>query len=127
MFKEHIKEWVDALRGRGQQERADKMAQLYAAKGYMAALNFFLETAVQRRLARQSRGEYVDPLGIADLYVRLGNRKQAFVYLNRAYHHRSYGLTFFLQENSSLAGEPEFNDLVHRIGLPQPRMTRASN
>ena len=127
MFKEHIQEWVDALRGSGQQERADKMAQLYAAKGYTAALNFFLATAVERRLARQRRGEYVDPLGIADLYVRLGNKKQGFMYLNRAYQQRSYGLAFFLQENSSLVGEPEFSDLVHRIGLPQPRMSRASN
>lgn len=127
MFKEHIKEWVDALRGSGQQERADKMAQLYAAKGYTAALNFFLETAVQRRLARQSRGEYVDPLGIADLYVRLGNRKQAFVYLNRAYQQRSYGLAFFLQENSSLVGEPEFTELVHRIGLPDAGRLQTSD
>jgi TolB-like protein/DNA-binding winged helix-turn-helix (wHTH) protein/Tfp pilus assembly protein PilF len=127
MFKEHIAEWVTALRGGGQQARADKMAQLYAAKGYTAAMNFFLESAVQRRLARLSRGEYVDPLGIADLYARLGNKKQAFVYLNRAYQQRSYGLAFFLQQNSSLVGEPEFTELVQRIALPQPRITRASN
>jgi TolB-like protein/DNA-binding winged helix-turn-helix (wHTH) protein/Tfp pilus assembly protein PilF len=118
MFKEHIQEWVGALRGSGQQARADKMARLYGAKSYAVAMNFFLETAVQRRLARQSRGEYVDPLGVADLYVRLGDRKQAFVYLNRAYEQRSYGLTFFLTENSSLADEPGFAQLVHRVGLP---------
>ena len=123
MSKEHIQEWVAALRGRGQKARAEKMAQLYAAKGYTAAMNFFLVTAVQRHLARQSRGEYVDPLGIADLYVRLGDRRQALVYLNRAYQQRSYGLAFFLQENASLAVEPEFLELVHRIGLPSPGTT----
>jgi len=120
MFKEHVEEWVAALRGTGQQARADKMAQLYTAKGYTVAMNFFLETAVQRRLARQSRGEYVDPLGIAEIYVQLGDRRQALVYLNRAYQQRSYGLAFFLHENASLAGEQEFTELVHRIGLPLP-------
>lgn len=123
LFKEHIAEWVDALRGSGQPARADEMAQLYATKGYTAAMNAFLETAVQRRLARQSRGEYVDPLGIADLYMRLGNRKQALVYVNRAYQQRSYGLAFFLQEHSSLVGEPEFKELAQSIGLPQPGTT----
>jgi TolB-like protein/DNA-binding winged helix-turn-helix (wHTH) protein/Tfp pilus assembly protein PilF len=118
MFKEQIDEWAAALRGGGQQVRADKMAQLSATKGYSAAMNFFLETAVQRRAARQSRGEYVDPVGMADLYLRLGDRKQALAYLNRAYQERAYGLAFFLQENTSLAGEPGFSELVHRIGLP---------
>ena len=117
MSKEHIQEWVAALRGRGQKARAEKMAQLYAASGYRAAMNFFLVTAVQRRLARQNRGEYVDPLGIADLYVRLGDRRQALVYLNRAYNQRSYGLAFFLHENAVLAAEPEFMELRQRIGL----------
>jgi TolB-like protein len=118
MYKENIEEWLIPLRANGQQARADRMAQLYATQGYQEAMNHFLSTAVQRRLARKKRGEYVDPIGMADLYTRLGDRENALAYLNRAFEERSWGLPFVKYNFATLGSDPRFADLLQRIGVP---------
>src|SRR5579859_4284194 len=78
--------------------------------------------AVLRRLTTVSgdaRGESI-PIGIAQAFAALGEKDQAFLWLEKDLQHRDGGLTLlkvfpFLD---SLHDDPRFLDLLRRIGLP---------
>jgi serine/threonine protein kinase/Tfp pilus assembly protein PilF len=62
-----------------------------------------------------------DPTSIARGYARLGDKDQAFAWLEKAYADRSVGL-LALKENpsyDSLRSDPRYADLLRRVGLPQ--------
>jgi TolB-like protein/lipopolysaccharide biosynthesis regulator YciM len=118
MYREHIEEWATALRLRGQQQRAARMSSIYAQQGYQPAMRFFLETAVQRRLARKQQGMWLDPLGMADLYMRLGDHDRAISYLRQAVAERSWAVPFIKYNFSALNSDPRFRELLREIGLP---------
>ena len=64
---------------------------------------------------------YSSAFGIAALYSDLGDKDQAFQWLNTAYQehgHLLYGLrTDFALD--SLRSDPRYAELVRKIGLPQ--------
>lgn len=64
---------------------------------------------------------YVSPYEIARIYVGLGEREQAFEWLEKAYQGRSDLLTRLQVDPTfdSLRSEPRFADLVRRVGLEQ--------
>jgi len=56
------------------------------------------------------------------IYVGLGEKDEAFAWLNRAYEERSYILAEYLTTDArldTLHSDPRFAELVRRIGLPQ--------
>jgi hypothetical protein len=59
--------------------------------------------------------------GIASLYADLGDKDQAFRWLNTAYQERDEGLvslrTYFLLD--PLRSDARFAELVRKVGLPQ--------
>ena len=59
--------------------------------------------------------------GIAALYSDLGDKDQAFQWLNTAYRERDYWLiglrTNFLFD--PIRSDPRFGEMVHKVGLPQ--------
>lgn len=93
------------------------LAVVYVLSGHRAQAR-----AMLRRLTAVSegaRGESI-PIGIAQAYAALGDKDQAFVWLEKDFQHRDGGLTLikvfpFL---GSLHEDPRFRDLVRRIGLP---------
>jgi TolB-like protein/Flp pilus assembly protein TadD len=74
------------------------------------------------QLKELSAHSYVAPYNFAAIYAGLGDKDQAFAWLDRAYVDRSGFLAFYLKSDAhmdSLRSDPRFKDLVRRIGLPE--------
>ncbi len=58
-------------------------------------------------------------LGIAKIYVALGEREQAFQSLERAYQNRDFCVIFLKVDPTldPLCSDPRFQDLMRRVGL----------
>ena len=71
------------------------------------------------QLQEESTHKYVSPYSIACIYEGLGEKDQAFVWLERAYAERDGGMTDLKvdPEFASLHSDPRFTDLLRRIGL----------
>jgi hypothetical protein len=63
----------------------------------------------------------VSPYEVAGVYARLGNREQAFSWLEKAYAGRDSGIVALNVEPvfQGLRADPRLQNLVKRIGLPQ--------
>ena len=65
---------------------------------------------------------YVASYNVAIIYAGLGEKDQAFAWLDRAYKDRSYYLADYLPTDArldNLRSDPRFADLRRRVGLPQ--------
>lgn len=71
-------------------------------------------------LREQAKRRYVSPYEFALVYTGLGENKQAFAWLQKAYEDRSPRLILLKvdQKLDSLHSDPRFADLVRRVGLP---------
>jgi serine/threonine-protein kinase len=77
--------------------------------------------AVLNRLKQLSAHEYVSAVSIALIYSGLGEKDQAFAWLEEGYKERSFQMQGLKKEPrwDSLRSDPRFQDLLRRIGLPQ--------
>lgn len=73
------------------------------------------------QLKQRSEQSYVSPYFIALVYTGLGDKDQAFEWLEKAYNERHPYLAFFKVEPvfDTLRSDPRFADLLRRIGLSQ--------
>ena len=55
------------------------------------------------------------------MYIGLGDKDQAFVWIEKAYQERSNFVTYLrvVPLVDSLRSDPRFSDLIRRVGLPQ--------
>jgi tetratricopeptide (TPR) repeat protein len=95
----------------------------WEALGYAYAKSGQREEALKildQLQARAGRGEYVLPLGIAWIYVGLGDKDQAFVWLDKAFAERSDALRQIKTNPiyDPLRSDPRFTDLLLRMHLP---------
>ena len=114
-YDEAMAEWRQSLTLDGDTQLAARMTEAYERSGYSGAMQVWLMALLDK-----SRREYVSPLRIAELYVLLGNKKQAFVWLENAFQEHNGGL---MKLNSyplwdPLRSDRRFADLVRRVGLP---------
>ncbi len=74
-------------------------------------------------LKRRRQTSYVAPTPFVDAYLGLGDNEQALAWLERAYYEQSNILQLIkvYPNFDPLRGDPRFVDLVHRVGLDQPR------
>jgi eukaryotic-like serine/threonine-protein kinase len=72
-----------------------------------------------RNMEEQSTKRYVSPHHIAIVYVGLGQKDQAFEWLEKALDHREEILVFLNVDPTwdSLREDPRFKDLIRRVGL----------
>lgn len=73
------------------------------------------------QLDKLSKECFVSPYYIAMVFIGLGEKDQAFAYLEKAYVEREY-LLLFLKGNpifDSLRDDPRFTALLNKIGLPE--------
>jgi len=95
---------------------ASAMAQGYREGGWKGALGKALEARLTQR-----KNDYVSPYELATLYASLGDKDQAFRWLDAAYGDRNLGL---MRLNSDflldpIRSDPRFSELVRKVGLPQ--------
>jgi TolB-like protein/DNA-binding winged helix-turn-helix (wHTH) protein/Tfp pilus assembly protein PilF len=72
------------------------------------------------RLNEMARGKYVTPYGVALVYAGLGDKDQAFAWLNKAVAGRSHWLVWLNRDPrwDRIRTDPRFDDLQKRVGLP---------
>jgi tetratricopeptide (TPR) repeat protein len=67
-----------------------------------------------------SKQQYVSPLDFAIVYTGLGDREMAFQWLETAYSQRVARIQELNEPHfDSLRGDPRFDDLLRRIGIPR--------
>jgi TolB-like protein/Tfp pilus assembly protein PilF len=91
------------------------LAQGYAFVGQRDQARKMLE-----KLEKQSKRTFVAPTEIGLIYAALGERHQAFAWLERAYEQRDSGLLMLKVDArfDLLRPDPRFQDLLRRVGLP---------
>ena len=95
---------------------ADALAEGFQAGGWKSAM----QKGIEARL-RQRKSGYASPFEIAVFYTELGNKDQAFLWLDTAYREREFQMES-LKTNFALGplrSDPRFAELVRRVGLTQ--------
>jgi len=90
------------------------LGMCYGLAGRKAQANKILN-----ELLELSQRRYVTPPALANVYIGLGDKDQAFFWLEKAYQERSYYLAFLkvFPGDDSLRSDPRFDDLLRRMGL----------
>jgi serine/threonine protein kinase/tetratricopeptide (TPR) repeat protein len=97
--------------------------ELWSGLGHAYAVSGKRDEAqkVLDHLKELSAHSYVAPYNVVVIYAGLGEKDEAFDWLNRAYDDRSYTLVEYLTTDArldSLHSDPRFDELRRRIGLP---------
>ena len=121
MYEEAIAEYQRAIELSG--SSTDKLfisanlGTAYAASGRGDQARDILD-----RLKEQSQRRYVSQVDIAEIHAALGEKDQAFEWLEKAYEARSSDLRFLKVSPSftdSLRLDPRFTDLLRRVGFAE--------
>ena len=92
------------------------LGQAFRSDGWKGALS----KAIEVRKAQRKTG-YSSAYEIASMYADLGDKDQAFQWLNTAYQEREEGMlglkTDFLLD--PVRSDPRLAELVRKVGLPQ--------
>jgi TolB-like protein len=119
MYSEAIAEFKKAIPLTARSESTLSKAGLghvYAVTGRKSDARIVLG-----ELKQTSAQQYVPATSIALIYAGLGEKDEAFVWLDRAYEERAFQMQWIKIEPrwDSLRSDPRFKELLHRIGLPQ--------
>ncbi|MGA2924324.1 MAG: protein kinase [Candidatus Sulfotelmatobacter sp.] len=119
MYPQVIEEWkaiVQLSADRNESDFASALEKGFRSAGWKGALTKGIEV----RQAQRKTG-YCSAFRIAGMYAELGDKDQAFQWLNTAYQERDFFLfglkTDFLLD--PLHSDPRFAELVRKVGLPQ--------
>ena len=118
MYPQVIEEWKTYGKLSGDRNQAEFVSALergFRSAGWKGALT----KGIEIRQAQRKTG-YSSAYGIAALYADLGDKDQAFAWLNTAYQEREVLLismkTDFLLD--PIRSDPRFAELVRKVGLP---------
>lgn len=92
-----------------------EMKNAYEKGGWRA----YLQASLTRILKRAEQGN-TTPFLVAVVYANLGQKDEAFAWLEKAYQQRDFRVTLIRVsfEFDSLQSDPRYADLLKRIGLP---------
>jgi eukaryotic-like serine/threonine-protein kinase len=119
MYPQVVEEWKIFSQLTG--DRKDSQFATSLDKGFQAA--GWKGALMQGIAARQDwrKSGYSSAYSIAQLYADLGDKDQAFTWLNTAYRERDWMLeglkTDFMLD--PLRSDPRLSEVVHKVGLPQ--------
>jgi TolB-like protein/predicted Ser/Thr protein kinase len=96
----------------GDKKQADAVGQAYTSSGWEGVLRKEIEFY-------QQPGDNYDSDRVARLYSDLGDKENAFLWLNKAY--EDHGLLFInsTPEYNNLRGDPRFTQIRRKMGLPE--------
>jgi tetratricopeptide (TPR) repeat protein len=119
MYSEAIAEFKKSILITGSSEsKASKagLGHVYGLTGKKSDARTMLD-----ELTQLSTREYVPATSIALVYAGLGEKDQAFAWLDKAYEQRAFQLQWIQLEPrwDNLRSDPRFQDLVRRIHLTQ--------
>jgi tetratricopeptide (TPR) repeat protein len=119
MYPQVIEEWkaYGQLSGdRNESDFAFALEQGFRSAGWKGAL----AKGIEIRQAQRKTG-YLSAYNIAALYADLGDKDQAFRWLNTAYQERDLYLLRLKTDFSldPMRSDPRFAELVRKVGLPQ--------
>ena len=102
-----------SLLGRSEEKIAG-LSDAYATSGIDGYWRWRLDSATER-----AKQEYVPPAAFAGIHAQLGQKDQAFEWLEKAYEERQGWLIFLKSEPffDPLRDDPRFDDLLWRINL----------
>jgi eukaryotic-like serine/threonine-protein kinase len=95
---------------------ANALAEGFQAGGWKSAM----QKGIEARLKERKSG-YASPFEIAIFYTEVGNKEQAFLWLDTAYHEREFQMEGMRTDFrlDPVRSDPRFAELVRRVGLPQ--------
>ncbi len=95
---------------------AEEAARVYSKSSYQATLRRIIQLQLQL-----SKRRYVDPADIAFGYAELGDKDQAFAWLDKAYAEKSDLLVWVkvIPPLDGLRSDPRYAALLKKMGLPQ--------
>jgi hypothetical protein len=119
MYPRVVEEWKTYARlsgDRNDSEFASALEQGFRSAGWKGALS----KGIEARQAQRKTG-YSSAYGIAELYADLGDKEQAFRWLNTAYQERDYWLASLKTDFSldTIRSDARFAELMRKVGLPQ--------
>ncbi len=120
MYEEGIAELRKASDLSGNASMRALLAWGYAASGNRSEAIKILDESI-KQLSNGGPAHPYSKLWISAAYTALGNRDQAFTWLEKAYQERSHSL-LTLKTNpafDNLRPDPRYHDLLRRIGFPQ--------
>ena len=114
MYDSAVVQLVQALTLEGRGQAAKNINDIYKRSGYEGVLRVMIQ------MYRDSSGRDYSPGDVARIYMLLGDRNQAFAWLDKAYNARCC-LNFVGVEPmfDPIRSDPRFADLLRRMGLPQ--------
>ncbi len=116
-----ISEWSAIFALHGQREIAVELRNVYEKSGFAAARKLAM-TEQLAYLANLNKTRYVSPSSFASLYVQLGKKEQALLWLEKAYEVRDVRLPYLAFEGNpefaTLKDEPRFQAVVRKVRSP---------
>jgi serine/threonine protein kinase len=119
MYKEAIAEQQQEFLLNGDKESAEGLGQDFESLGFERVMRQ-LNQATLDGLKEDAKTRYVSPFSFATAYAQLGDKDQAFSWLEKAADERSPWVTFIKGDPAfdGLRSDPRFTALLKRIGLP---------
>ncbi|MFZ2002202.1 MAG: serine hydrolase [Candidatus Sulfotelmatobacter sp.] len=119
MYPQVIEEWkayAQITRDRNDSEYASALEQGFRSGGWKGALNKSIET-----LQAQRKTGYSSAYFIAQAYADLGEKDQAFQWLNTTFQEHDEHLMWLKTDFvlDPIRSDPRFAELVRKVGLPQ--------
>ena len=102
----------------GDQDPTAALAHAYAVAGKRSEAKKILNDMLSR-----SKTSYVSPYMVATIYAGLGDKDQAFAFLEKAYQEKSTDISWAFKSDlrlDNLRSDPRFQSLVQRIQPPGP-------
>lgn len=110
-----IDEKAAIMQSRG--ESKEKIAQMRSI-GNSAGFAGIRKREYSELLSKIKRGDHVSPVAMANYCSLLGNRDEAFAWLEKAFRERSAEIVLIVSpEFSGIHNDPRYNELLSRIGL----------
>ncbi len=120
IYEEAYRALQELLATEKEKATAELVSRTYAASGYEKARGVYLKRKL-KDLEKQAQQEKFNPLDAAIACSLLGDRDEAFRWLEKAYEYHVQGLIYLNvdPEFDNLRSDPRFTDLTRRIGFQQ--------